>query len=155
MIKSKRKVTADSLEKQKYNYTMKTGRPSRFKNPKQFLSECCEYFQWANDNPWIKKEAVKSGDNAGMIIDIPTQRPYTIAGLCLRLGVNQSTFYEYEKQKEYSEVVAYVRGQIDNQQFEGASVGAFNPNLIARRLGLMEKQEHTIVAEQPLFPDVD
>jgi hypothetical protein len=42
---------------------------------------------------------------------------------------------------------------IDNQQFEGAASGFLNPNIIARKLGLSDKQDHTIKSEQPLFPD--
>lgn len=30
---------------------------------------------------------------------------------------------------------------IETQQFEGACVGAFNANIIARKLGLVDKQE--------------
>jgi hypothetical protein len=34
-----------------------------------------------------------------------------------------------------------VREIIENNQFEGATVGTFNANIIARKLGLSEKQD--------------
>jgi hypothetical protein len=53
-------------------------------------------------------------------------------------------FKNYEKDKDKSEFFAVtheIRRIIETQQFEGASVGAFNPNIIARKLGLSEKTE--------------
>jgi hypothetical protein len=40
------------------------------------------------------------------------------------------------------------------QNFKGASVGLFNANIIAKKLGLIEKSQTTII-EQALFPDVE
>lgn len=39
------------------------------------------------------------------------------------------------------EVTTYVEEIIRTQKFEGAAVGAFNANIIARDLGLSDKKE--------------
>ena len=41
-------------------------------------------------------------------------------------------------------IIARIESVIETQQLEGATVGAFNANIIARKLGLAEKQESTL-----------
>ncbi len=43
--------------------------------------------------------------------------------------------------KDFLMVIARIEETIETQQFEGACVGAFNANIIARKLGLSDKQE--------------
>lgn len=116
------------------------GKPKAYQ-PDEIWEKACEYFQWSEANPWHKNEAVKGGDNAGMIIQIPTARPLTLHGLCIFSGISTQTFRNYEKQEAYFEVTTRIREIIYNQKFEGAAVGAFNANIIARDLGLAEKKE--------------
>ena len=128
----------------------KHGRDKLFKTPDLLLEAASEYFQWCDDNPWIKKEAVKSGDMAGMIIDVPTQRPYTMQGICSYLDCGVNYFNQFEDSilkkedslsKDFSLVITRIREAIYQQKFEGATVGAFNANIIARDLGLTDKKE--------------
>ncbi len=129
------------------------GRPLIFENTEILSKKCEEYFKWADENPWIKNDVVKGGENAGIKLQIPTQRPYTVLGLCQHLGIVRDTWLEYEGRSEFSDVTTYVREKINNQQIEGALVGAFNSNLTARIQGISDKQETTIKTEQPLFGD--
>lgn len=101
----------------------------------------CEYFQWCDDNPWQKNEALKGGEMAGEIIQVPTQRPYTLQGLCHYLDCNTDYFTNFSKDcsDDFSRVITHMKEIIYRQKFEGASVGAFNANIIARDLGLAEK----------------
>jgi len=122
------------------------GRPKKFESPKQFLNECMDYFKWCDNNPWYRNEAIKSGNDAGRIIKIPTKRPYTLVGLCNYLGIVENTFKNYESDenyKDYFTVVTHVRNIINNDQLEGACVDAYNANIIARVLGLVEKTNNT------------
>ncbi len=117
------------------------GRPLIFKSPEDLESVCEEYFDWCDDNPWYRSEAIKSGDRAGEIIKIPTQRPYTLIAMCQHININPDTWYEYEKRDGFSEITTRIHDKIRNQKFEGAAVGAFNANIIARDLGLSDKKE--------------
>ncbi|TFD94659.1 hypothetical protein E2605_14905 [Dysgonomonas capnocytophagoides] len=124
-----------------YKKREKNGRELEYKTPEDFLREAYKYFDWCTKTPWIKKDFIKSGDFAGQIVDIPTSRPYTIDGLCNYLGIDVKTFYNYEERKDFFQVITYVRGIIRQNQIEGACVGAYNSSIVARILGLANKQE--------------
>ena len=130
----------------------KHGRDKLFSTPELLWEAACEYFQWCDDNPWMKREAIKSGDRAGVIISIPTERPYTLQGLTSYLHTNKGYFDDFEKSlkdktdeisKDFSVIVTRIREIIYQQKFEGAAIGAFNANIIARDLGLTDKKDHT------------
>lgn len=121
----------------------KHGRDTLFATPEMLWDATCEYFQWCDKNPWMKNEAIKSGDRAGAIIKIPTQRPYTMSGLCVYLNCNQAYFRQFKERcgEDFTTIITRIEEIIETQQFEGASVGAFNANIIARKLGLADKKE--------------
>lgn len=121
----------------------KHGRDTLFSTPEILWEAACEYFEWCDKKPWKKNEAVKSGDKSGKIIKVPTQRPYSMSGLCLYLGCNQSYFYQFKERcgEDFSNIITRIEDIIETQQFEGAVVGAFNANIIARKLGLADKKE--------------
>lgn len=115
-----------------------------FKSPQELWERACEYFQWIDDNPWQKIDAAKAGDRFGEHVIIPTARPYTISGLCLYLGISEDTLNNYEKKQGYEAyfgVTSAIKKICYTQKFEGAAVGAFNANIIARDLGLSDKKE--------------
>jgi hypothetical protein len=61
----------------------------------------------------------------------------------------------HQRYSEYTTIITRIRQNCFVQNFKGASVGLFNPNLIARKLGLKEQTDNTNVnIEVPLFPDV-
>lgn len=131
----------------------KHGRDKLYKTPELMWEAACEYFQWAKDNPWVKNEAVKSGDSAGMIIQVPTERPITLHGLCLYLGCSTSYFRAFklslkEKDKDFLTILTRIEETIYAHKFEGAAVGAFNASIIARDLGLTEAIDVTTAGEK-------
>lgn len=128
----------------------KVGRPYKF-TPEQFEIAWQQYFQWVDDNPWMRSEAVKSGDAVGMIIKVPIGRPYTEIGFCVFHDLGEKYLTELGKtlegkeskeEIELSNILTRARAKCYSQKFEGATVGVFNANIIARELGLMEKSEH-------------
>lgn len=149
----------------------KHGRDALFCSSDLIWEAACEYFQWSDENPWIKYEAIKSGDMAGQLVSIPTARPYTMHGLCSYLGVNTAYFREFkerltENDKDFSTVITRVEETIYQQKFEGAAVNALNANIISRDLGLIdakdltskgEKLEHSpsVVKVEIIRPDFD
>lgn len=127
----------------------KRGAPFKY-TPEEFELAWQQYFEWSDSNPWYKNEAVKSGDRAGQIIAVPTVRPYTELGFCVFHDLGEKYLTELghtlqgredKKCKELSNILARARAKCYNQKFEGAAVGAFNANIIARVLGLTDKQE--------------
>jgi len=108
-----------------------------------------EYFKWVEDTP-LKKAIVYQGAVCG---DESLMRAMTIKGMCIFWGVN--TFYlndfiknldlSSDSGKDFSQVISTIKEIIETQKFEGASAGLLNPNIIARDLGLADKQETTTV----------
>ena len=143
----------------------KHGRDKLFKTPQLLLEAATEYFQWCIDNPLMESQLVKYRDEYEMA-EIPKMRPYTLSGLCIYLDCNQVYFNQFEnglkdkgkenwteEDKDFSKVVTRIREIIYTQKYEGAASGFLNPNIIARDLGLVDKQENKVITEQPLFPD--
>ena len=130
---------------------MSAGRPFKFTSD-EFEAAWEEYFRWCDDNPWMKNEAVKSGDSAGMIIQVPTARPYSEIGFCAYHGLGEHYINqlgktlenaETEEEKQLSYILTRARAKCRAQKFEGATVGAFNANIIARDLGMVDKKDIT------------
>lgn len=122
-----------------------------FKKPKAYptvgdwANVFLQYLEEMNDKVWNKKEAIKSGENAGTLIDIPTSTPLSIRSFCVFANIHLDTFLNYESKEgyeEYFDITKRMRTVIQSNQIEGATVGAYNSNIIARLVGLSEKKEH-------------
>ena len=126
----------------------KHGRDKLFKTPELLLEAAQQYFQWCDDNPWISR---KSGTNpkGATSEEKPTQRPYTLSGLMVYVGANTDYWRQFKLQKheDFSTVIKEIENIIETQQFEGAITGVFNANIIARKLGLVDKKEVKEVKE--------
>lgn len=137
------------------------GRDYLFETPDALWQACTEYFNWCDAHPWYKMEAIKGGDFAGKLVKVPTAIPYTLTGLCIYLGASENYWHSFRKNVNLSEdfllIVSRVEEIITTQQFTGATVGAFNANIIARKLGLTDKQEieqkNFNYNSEPLTPD--
>lgn len=129
----------------------KHGRDKIFETPEIMLEACYEYFEYQSEQSWNKIDY--RGKDADRV-EIPTSSPFTLTGLCIFLGVNTKYFTEFEKScsKDFSEVITHVRDIIYNQKFEGAATGAYNSNIIARDLGLIDKKELD-VRESQMTPE--
>lgn len=123
---------------------MKDGRDKDY-TPESLLEASCNYFQWCEDNPWTEKDWV--GKDAVMV-KRETPRPFTLQGLCIFLNISDQTLNNYEKSEEYFGIVTRIKQIIYNQKFEGAAVGAYNANIIARDLGLSDKKEQNVTLKK-------
>lgn len=117
------------------------GRELEYQTEEELRTEVMGYFEWCENNPWFKNEAIKSGEKVGDIVKVPTARPFTITGLCIYLGISLKTWKAYCKREDFVHITTYAEEIIYTQKFEGAAVGAFNANIIARDLGLADKAE--------------
>ena len=131
----------------------KHGRDKLFATPELLWEAACEYFQWCDENPWTTRKAIQGKkivtENQQQTQQevTPTSRPYSLMGLCVYLGTCTSWWRSFrddctsKEDEDFLAVIARVEETIKTQQFEGACVGAFNANIIARTLGLADKQE--------------
>lgn len=129
------------------------GRNLIYENDTILAEGILDYFQWCDQNPWYKNEQLKTPfkkknketgeDEFITIAKIPTARPYSISGLCVHLGIDFTTWKEYCKREGFTHICTRAEEIIETQQLEGAAVGAFNASIIARKLGLADKQETT------------
>ena len=123
-----------------YKLRSKDGRDKIFKTPETLKSACNEYFEWCIANPLIE-ELVFHSQGVVTKTEVSKARPFTLDGLCNYIDISVDTFRNYEKREDFIGITTRVRQIIYNQKFEGASVGFFNPNIIARDLGLSDKKE--------------
>jgi len=134
-----------------WQFRNKHGRDFKY-TPELFWDEAVKYFEWISLSVWNKKEAIKSGDMAGTTMDVPTSTPMSIKGFCLFADIDFTTFENYESNeetyKDFFHITTRIRHIIESQQFEGATVGAFNPNIIARTLGLTDKTDITSAGKE-------
>lgn len=68
----------------------KIGRPLKIETPEQMKKILNEYFETTAENK------------------------ITITGICLALGLDKSTFYDYEKREDYKEIVRQARMMVEN-----------------------------------------
>lgn len=118
----------------------KHGRDKIFETPEMLWQSACEYFEWCEDNPWEEQDWVgKDGDE----VTKKKVRPYTLSGLCVYLDCDEQTLKNYGTKEEYKDffgIYTRIYQIIRTQKFEGAAVGLFNANIIARDLGLVDQK---------------
>lgn len=128
----------------------KHGREKLFTSPEILWEAACEYFTWCKNNPWFRTEYI---GKEVIEVKIPIERPFTLIGLCVFLGVSSSYFRVFkstlkEADKEYLTVITRIEEIIYTQQFEGATVGVFKENIISRNLGLKDNTDITSNGEK-------
>ena len=132
------------------------GRNPIFGDPEQLRNACYEYFEWVEENPLYEEKIFHS---QGMITKdtVTKMRAMTVSGLCLFLDICENTWANYKKQPDFLSITLEVEKVIYNQKFAGASADLLNANIIARELGLADKQqnEHTGVDGKPIAHSVE
>lgn len=127
-----------------WQFAGKHGRSFKY-TPDNLWLEALDYFKWMSDRVWNKNEAIKSGDMAGELVQVPTSTPLSIESFCVFADISTDTFRNYnsntDNYKDFFEVSTRIKTIIETNQLEGATVGAYNPNIIARKLGLVDKKE--------------
>lgn len=129
--------------------------------PALVYQAACEYFDVIEQNKYWKEDFIKAGNDAGKIVRLAQDRTFTMIGLSIFLkdcdiftfDLNSALQNKNGKYDEYKGVMEFIRNVIREQKFSGAAAGVFNSNFIARDLGMTEKVQAAVVAEQPLFGD--
>lgn len=114
-----------------------------------------EYVLFELNNPMYKVEYVGKD---GRIERTPLETPITFEGFECYLAdkdiINDLGDYASNKggaYESYSTIITRITKNCFVHNFKGASVGLFNPNIIAKKLGLVEKTQTDLKIEQPLF----
>lgn len=120
------------------------GRKPLFESPEVLRDACQEYFDWYETHPLyetrisvVKGEVVK--------VKVPKMRAMSVGSLCIFLDMAIPTWSAYRnKSADFSKVCSEVEQIIYQQKFQGASADLLNHAIIARDLGLKDKQEHEL-----------
>jgi hypothetical protein len=114
--------------------------------PESLCEKFNEYFEYMKTQTWQKTDAIKSGEMAGETIYIPINTPLSRKSFCIFANISEDTLRNYASNKEsytqYFDLTTRALEIIDNNQIEGAIVGVYNPNIVARLNGLSEKTEN-------------
>jgi hypothetical protein len=119
-------------------------RPKTY-TPDGLFEKFNEYFKYMETQVWFKTDAIKSGERAGEIINIPVKTPLSRKGFCVYAKMNEQTLRNYASGRapyeDYFDLCACALDKIDNNQIEGALVGVYNHHIVARLNGLADHQD--------------
>ena len=104
---------------------------------------------------WVKIQYV---GKEGQKMEDPLKLRYTMDGFEVYYYKNFGTVEQYFKNKDnyYNDFVpicSHIKKEIRSNQITGGMLGIYNPSITQRLNNLVEKNETTVVPEQPLFPD--
>ena len=133
------------------------GHGKYIESPERMWELFLQYVEYKKKNPIFKREYVGKD---GTPVNTPLNPPLSWEGFEVYLGMNEiaKDIKDYSSNKdgrysEYIPIVTRIKDFCFVNNFEGAGVGIFNPSIIARKLGLVDKQENKVQVEQPLFPN--
>lgn len=118
----------------------KGGRPRAFKSPQEMWDKAVSYFKWCEENA-IDETKLFSFQGEISSGRAPHMRAMTQAGLCSFLNIGQSTYKDYKNKLEFSAVTEAIEQVMFEQKFSGAAAGMLKENIIARELGIIDKEE--------------
>lgn len=120
----------------------KNGR-NKILTPKELFLLAYEYKDYIDNNP-IEIEDNKGTKNINII---KLKRPYTWDGfehfVFEKTGLASLEDYKKSKgtYKDFSDIIHVIDRMFKSQKFEGAVIGIFKENIIARDLGLTDKKD--------------
>lgn len=118
-----------------------TGYAPKFDTPEEMIEACCEYFEWAENNPLFEAKPF-AYEGVVTVEPIAKARVFTLTALCAYIGITLPTWGNWRRDRpEFKEAIAWVESIIYSNKFEGASAGLYNSNIIARDLGLADKTD--------------
>lgn len=126
-------------------------RPKGTKNietPERLWELFIEYVKHESENPMYKTDYV---GRDGLKERTPLETPITFEGFECYLAdkeiIADLSHYHANtdgRYDDYRTIITRITKNCFVHNFKGASVGLFNANLIARKLGISDKQEHKV-----------
>lgn len=121
------------------------GKHKYIKTPEKLWELFESYVLHEKQNPMYKTEYVGKDGRTELT---PLETPITFEGFeCYLMDIGiigdlgDYASNKNEKYSEYSTIITRIRKNCFVHNFRGASVGLFNANIIAKKLGLSEKVE--------------
>ena len=133
---------------------MPSDRPAHFATAEEMYPELVAAFDWLHNHPFKEEQLFH---HKGQVTRTYVTRPraFTWEGVALYLGMSGYVLAQYRKRPEFIDLMNWAESVIRTQKFELAAVNIFNPNFIARDLGMSEKQEVTGKDGEPLAVGID
>lgn len=131
------------------------GRPRNFNDPIEIWNLFLEYKKFCEENPRFTYTA-----SQGRLLQIPHIKPLTIDGFetfCYGKSLTISHYFENRegRYEDFCDIVTRIKKEIRGDQLEGAFIGQYSSNIVARLNNISEKTENINKnIEVPLFPDV-
>jgi len=131
------------------------GKNKYIKTPEILLELFNEYKTATKANPILKND-FKGKDADTVYYEL--ERPLTLDGFSVFVfekGImsNLKNYFANSNNAydNYSTICSHIKTIIRNDQICGGMAGIYNPSITQRLNNLVDKQEHTVKAEQPLF----
>ena len=116
----------------------KPGKPKSY-TPEEFYEKALEYIEMTREKTYDICVPAK-----GEVIPIPKKYPVNIYDFCFFAGIHRDTYFEYRKQKDYSDAFTLIDTYIKAIQYNGAITGEFNANFVARINDVADNLNNTI-----------
>ena len=130
---------------QLYKFRLKDGKYKKY-TIDEWLNKVIEYFEYMSTSVWLKNEAIKSGDMAGQCMQVKASTPLTRDSLAVFAGIHKTTIDNYASNKEgyegYFDITNHALDIIDMNLKDGALLGFYNANLVARLQGIKDQTEN-------------
>ena len=129
------------------------GRHPKFKTTEELEDACLQYFEWNRDNPLYE---IKAYPYKGTVVKeaLPKKRAMSLSALLRFIDISHEQWRLWRKgdRPDLIGVIQWAERAIYDQKFEGAAADMLNSNIIARDLGLTEKQAHELSSKdgQPI-----
>lgn len=131
------------------------GKPKYIESPEKMWELFKEYVEHEKNNPLFKIEYVgKEGNEVSTALQVPITFEGFECYLADKGVINDLGDYVSNKGEaytEYSTIITRINNNCFVNNFKGASVGLFNANIIARKLGLVDKKETEHKGEPRIF----
>lgn len=117
----------------------------KYETATELLEAAVEYFDWIDNNP-LQQDNLFAYQGTVTHEPMLKMRAMSFSGLCIFLGISGDCLNNYRQGRpdpEMKAVVAMIDDTLRTQKFEGAAAGMLNPNIIARDLGMVDRQELT------------
>ena len=117
----------------------RTGK-ARIEKAEHLWRAACRYFDWTENTPLKDMEAIKFQGEV-KFVEVPKMRLMTIDSLLLFLGLDDEAWHQLKQDKHYTSTISRIERVIKTQNLAGATVGIFNPTLVARELGFSDSSD--------------